>query len=129
MKILAYTCNIFFAFQWNSTMGSTTFNDVIDVKYNWGRCFFVSFIFLLVRKIYMWTLSTIPQYTFPVWKCMIRLRICAHCIICHIRCSGINMTPIWHDRIFICFIYVMCFLNRPYILSILDLIYIYIFNT
>ena len=66
------------------------------------------FIYFLVSNIYIWTFSTAPKCTFPVWKCMIRLRICAHCRLFHIRCFGINMTPMWHHCIFICFIYVMC---------------------
>ena len=79
-------------------------------------------IYFLVRKIDIWTFGTSPQYTFPVWKCMIRLRICAHCRFCHIRCFGINMKSMWNHCIFICFLYVMCFFDRSSILSILDFI-------
>ena len=99
-------------------MGSTLSNDVINVKPNRGCCFLMIFIFFLVRNIDTWKVGTTPQYTFSVWKCMIRLRVCAHCSICHIRCFGINMTPIRNHCIFICFIYVMCFLTRSSALSI-----------
>ena len=80
-----------------------------------GFCFVMFFSYFLVRNIDTWTVGTAPQYLFLVWKCMIRLRICAHCSLCSIRCFGINMTPMWHDCIFICFIYVMCFLTRKYL--------------
>ena len=33
------------------------------------------------------------------------------------------MTPMWYQCIFICFIYVMCFITRPSDLSILDFIF------
>ena len=33
------------------------------------------------------------------------------------------MTPMWHECIFICFIYVVYFFTRPYALSILALIF------
>ena len=75
-----------------------------------------------IRNIDTRTVSTALQYTFPVWKCMLRLRICAHCSICHIWCFGINMTSMWHHCIFICCIYVMCFLTRSSALRILALI-------
>ena len=94
-------------------MSSTTYNDVINVKPNWGWCVWILMICLFVRKIYTWKVSTRPQYTFSVWKCMIRLRICAHCSLYHIRWFDINMTSMWHDFIFICFIYVMLFFTRP----------------
>ena len=77
----------------------------------------------MVRRIDIWTLSIAPQYTFPLWKCMIRLRICAHFSLCNIRCFGINMTPMWHKCIFICFIYVMWFFTWTSALSILDFIF------
>ena len=121
MKIFVYTRNIFFVFQRNSTMSSTTSNDVINMKLYWGCSFRILIICFLVMKINTWTFGTAPQYTFPVWKCMIRLRICAHCSLCHIRCFGINMTPMWHHYVLICFLYVMWFLTRPFVLSILDL--------
>ena len=111
----------FIVLQRNSIMSGTISNDVINVKPNWGCCFFMFLICFLVRNIDTWTVSTTPQYTFTVLKCMIRLRICAHCSFCHIRCFGINMMPMWHDSIFICFIYVMCFLTRPSALRILAL--------
>ena len=97
MKILVYTCNIFFVFQWNSTMRSTTSNDEINVKPYWGCCFWMLIICLLVRKIEIWKFGIEPQCTFPVWKCIIRLWICAQSSLCHIRCFGINITPIWHQ--------------------------------
>ena len=109
-------------FQWNSTMYSTTSDDVINVKPNWGCCFFMFLSCLLVWNIYTSTVSTALQYTFTVWKCMLRLRICAHCSIFHIWCCGINMTSMWYHCIFICCIYVMCFITRPSALSLLDLI-------
>ena len=103
-------------------MNGTTSNDVINVKPNCG-CFLVMFFsYFLVRNIDTWKVSTAPQYTFPVWKCMLILRICAHCSIFHIWCFGINMTSMWHHCIFICCVYVMCFLTRPSALSILALI-------
>ena len=37
---------------------------------------------------------------------MIWLWICTYFWLFHIRCFGMNITPIWHDRIFICFMYV-----------------------
>ena len=54
---------------------------------------------------------------------MIRLKICAYFSLCHIREFGINMTPMWHHGIFICFIYVMCFFTRPSAVIILDFIF------
>ena len=36
---------------------------------------------------------------------MILLWIRTHCCFCHIRWFGVNRTLMWHDRIFICFIY------------------------
>ena len=104
--------------QRKSTMNSTTSNDVINVKLNWGCFLFMFFSYFLVRNIDTRTVSIASQYTFPVWKCMLRMRICAHCSICHIWCFGINMTSIWNHCIFICCIYVMCFLTRPSALSI-----------
>ena len=80
-----------------------------------SSCFFICF---LVRNIDTCKFVTSLQYTFPVWKCMIRLRICAHFSLYHIIWFGINMTPMWHHCIFICFIYVMCFLTRPSVLRI-----------
>ena len=94
-------------------MDSTTCNYVINVKPNLWCCFFVFFICFLVRNIDMWKFRTTLQYTFPVWECMIRLSICAHCIIYHIISFGIDMTPMWHHCIFICFVYVMWFFTRP----------------
>ena len=109
-------------FQWKSTMSSTTSNDVINVKPNCG-CSFVMFICnFLIRNIDTWTVITAPQYTFQLWKWMLRLRICAHCSICHIWCCGINMPSMWHHSIFICGIYLMCSLTRPSALSILAFI-------
>ena len=109
-------------FQWKSTMSSTTSNDVINVKPNCWCCFVMFFSYLSVRNIDTWTVGTAPQYKFPVWKWMLRLRICAHCSICHIWCCGINMTSMWHHRIFICGVYLMCSLTRPSALSILAFI-------
>ena len=115
MKVIVYTCNICFVFQWNSTMISTISNDVINVKPYWGCCFWILVIYLLVRKIDTWTLSTESQCTFPVWKCMIRLRICAYFSLFHIISFGINMTPMWHHCIFICFIFVVFLFIRPFV--------------
>ena len=53
---------------------------------------------------------------------MIRMRICTHVSLFHIICFGINMTSMWNQCIFICFIYGMCFFIRPSILIILDLV-------
>ena len=118
-----YTCNIFFVFQCNYTMSSTTCNGVINVKSYWGCCAWIMIICFLVRKIDTRTVVTAPQYTFPVWKCMIILRVCAYCSLCHIRCFGIHMTPMWHHSIFICFISVMCFFTRPSALRILAILF------
>ena len=119
MKILVYTCNIFFVFRFNSTMSSTTCNDVTNMKPNWGCCFLMFFVCFFLSKIASWPRKTTPQYTFLVWKCMIRLMICAHCSLCRIRCFRINMMLVWHHGIFICFIYVLCFFTRPSALRIL----------
>ena len=81
------------------------------------------FICFLIRKIDTSTVRTTPQYTFPVWKCIIRLGIFAHCSLFLIRCFGINMTPMWHHIIFICFIYVICFFTRTSALTIYDLFF------
>ena len=89
----------FFVFQWNSTMSSTTCNDVINVKHNWGCCVLILIIYSLVSKIYTRKVHTTPQYTFPVRHCIIRMRIYAHCSLFFIRCSGINMKLMWHHRI------------------------------
>ena len=112
----------FLVFQWNSTMGSTTSNNLINVKPNRECCLLMNFVFFLVRMIDMCIFITTTKYKFPLWKYMSRLIICAHCSIFHIRRFGINMTPMWHHCIFIWFIYVMYFSNRPYALSILDFI-------
>ena len=112
----------FLVFQWNSTMSSITSNDVINVKPNWGCCFFMFFSYLFFGEFNTSKVGTASQYTFPVWKCIIRMRISAHGWICHIRCFRINMTPMWHHCNFICCIYMMCFLNRPSALNIFDLI-------
>ena len=101
--ILLFThVTYFLVFQWNSTTSSTTSNDVIHVKPYWGCCLWILIICFLVRNIDTWTVGTAPQYTFPVWNFMIRLRICAHCSLFRIRCFGINMTSMWHQ----CILYV-----------------------
>ena len=82
-------------------------HDVINVKPIRGCSFFIIFSCFLVRNIDKRTVITAPQYTFPVWKCMIRMSISAHCFICYIRCFGINMMPMWYHCIFICCIYVV----------------------
>ena len=104
-------------------MSTTLSNDVINVKPYWGSCFLILIICFLVRKIYTWTVSTAPQYKLSVRKCIIRLRICAHCSLFHIRFFGINMTPMWHHCIFICFIYVIWFFTIPSALRILAFIF------
>ena len=113
----------FLVFQCNDNMISTMFNDLINLKPNWGCCVWILMIYFLVLKIDTWTVVTAPQYIFPFWKCMIRLRICAQRSSCHIRCFGINMTSMWHDCIYIFFIYVMWFFTIPSILSLLALIF------
>ena len=123
MEILVYIRNIFIVFQWNSTTRSTKCNAMINVKPNWGCCFFILFICFLVRKIDTLAFGTAPQYTFLVWTCMIRMRICAHFSLFHIRWFGRNMIPMWHHCIFICFIYVMWVFTRPSALRILDFIF------
>ena len=123
MNIIVYTCNIFFFFQWNYSMISTTCNDVINVKSYWWCCFWILIICFLVKNIYTWKVFTATKYKFPVWKWMIRLRIFAHCSLFHIRLFGINMTPMWHHYIFICFINVMWLFTRPSDLSIFDFIF------
>ena len=59
-------------------------NDEINVKPKRGCSFVIFFSCFLVSNIDKRTVRTAPQYTFLVWKCMIRLMICAHCSICHI---------------------------------------------
>ena len=54
-----------------------------------------------------------------------RLRIYAHCSLWYIRLFGINMTPMWHHCIFICFIYVMWFFTRSSALSIETFIFVF----
>ena len=70
--------------------------DVINMKPNWGYCVWIMIICFLVRNIYTCTFITTPRYTFTLWQCMIRLRICAHGSLCHIRWFGINMMSMWH---------------------------------
>ena len=53
---------------------------------------------------------------------MISLWICTHCCLFRIRCFGVNMTPMWYNRIFIWFVYAVWFFARPFVLSILDFI-------
>ena len=103
-------------------MSSTTSNDVINMKPNCGCFFFMFFSCFLVRKINTRTVGTALQYTFPVWKCIIVMRISSHCCICHIRCFGINMMPMCHHCIFIYSMYMIYFLTRPSALIILDFI-------
>ena len=98
-------------------------NDVINVKPNWWCCLWIMVICFLFSNIDTWTFSTLPQYTFTVWKFMIRIRISAHRRICHIRCFGINMTPMWHHCIFIYLIYVMWFITWPYSLRMMAFIF------
>ena len=54
---------------------------------------------------------------------MIWLWICTHFWLFHLRCFVINMTPMWHHCIFICFIYAIWFFTRPSVLRILALIF------
>ena len=58
---------------------------------------------------------------------MIWLCIRTNCCLWHIICFGINMKPMWHHYIFICFIYAILFFTRPSVLRTLY-IYIYILN-
>ena len=59
--------------------------DFFQITITPGGCSVVMFFScFLVRNIYTRKVSTEPQYTLPVWQCMLRLRICAHCSICHI---------------------------------------------
>ena len=81
-------------------MSSTRCNYVINVKPYWGCCVWIMIIFVLVAKIDTYKVGKAPQYTFSVWKCMIIMMIFSHFRLCHIRCFGINMTPIWNDCIF-----------------------------
>ena len=53
-----------------------------NVKPNWGCCFFMFFSCFLVRNIDTKTVNTAPQYTFPVWKCMIRCQMHIRNMIC-----------------------------------------------
>ena len=116
-KFLFIQVTYFLSFQRSSTMSSTTSNDVINVKHNWGCCFFMFHICFLARKIDMWTFSTSPKYTFPAWKFMILMSISTHCHIFRIRCFGINMTPMclysfwsWTSTLEMC-IAVMCWMS------------------
>ena len=104
-------------------MRSTTSNDVIHVKPYWGYCFWLLIISFVVRNIDTWKFGTAPQYIFPVWQCMIILRICVKFSLCHIICFVISMTPMWYHYIFICFIYVIWFFTRTSALRILALIF------
>ena len=54
---------------------------------------------------------------------MILLWIYTHCWLYHIRCFCINMMPIWHACIFICFTYAIWFFTRSSVLRILALIF------
>ena len=96
---------------------------MINVKTNWRNFFGILIICLLIRKINTYIFGRTTQYTFTVWQCIIWLWICKYCCFCHIICFGINMTPMWHDCIFICFIYVIWFFVRPFVLSIIGLIF------
>ena len=96
---------------------------MINVKYNWGCCFWILIIYLFVRKIDTWTFGTTTQHTFTVCQCMLILRICTHYRLCHIRQFGINMTSMWNHYILICFIYMIFYFTRPSVLSILALIF------
>ena len=90
-------------------MFCTTWNYMINVKTNWRTSVVILLIFSLVSKINAWAFVTTPQYTFPVWWCMIWLWLCTSCCLCHIICFGVNMMPMWHYCIFIGFIYAIYF--------------------
>ena len=83
--------------------------DMTPMWHHCKRCVWILVTCFLVSKIDTWRIVKAPQYKFTVWKCMNVLRICAHCSIIHIICFGINMTSMWHDCIYIYFIYVMWF--------------------
>ena len=103
-------------------MGNTTTNDEIIMKPNWGCCFFMFFICFLVMNIGTWTFVTTLQYTFPVWKCMIRMRIFGSCSLCHIWCFGVNMTPCSITVFYIFYIYYVLS-HWTFTFSILDFIF------
>ena len=96
---------------------------MINVKTNWRNFVGILIICLLIRKINTYIFGRKTQYTFTVWQCIIWMWICKYCCFCHIICFGINMTPMWHDCIFICLIYVIWFFVRPFVLSIIYLIF------
>ena len=99
----------FLIFQCNFTMSSTIRNDVINVKPYWVSCVWILIICFLVRNIDTWAISTASQYKFPVWQCMIIMRIWTYCSLFNIRLFGINMTSIQSHCIFVCFLYVIFF--------------------
>ena len=102
----------------------TTRNKMINVKTNWRIGAEILIICFLVRKINAWTSGKTSKYTFPVWQHMIWLWVCTHCCLFHVICFGVNMTPMWHDFILICFIYAIYFPPRTSVLSILaDILY------
>ena len=95
---------------------------MINVEINWRTRVGILVICFLVKDIYAWKFRTTLKYKFPVWERMIWLWIRTHCCLCHIIWFSVNKMPIWHQCVFICFIYVICFSPRSSILSILDLI-------
>ena len=122
--ILLFThATYFLVFQYNSTMISTTHNDVINVKPYWECFVWITLICLLVMNIDTYPFITTNYYTFLVWQCIIRLSICTHFILFHIRCFGINVTSIWHNCVSICFKYAIWFFTRPSVLIIETLIF------
>ena len=123
MKILVYTCNIcsFLSMEFYHRQYTVQWCDKCETKL---RVLFLHvFNLFLGKNIDAWKVRTTPQYTFTVWKWMIRLKICTYCSLWHIRLFGIYMTPMWHYCILICFIYVMWFFNRPSALIIIAFIF------
>ena len=104
-------------------MNITTRNDVINVKPYLGCCVWILMIFILIRKIDKWAVSTVSQYTFPVWQFMNRLRICTNV-------SSLPYHMIWHKydahvaSLYFYMIHICDLIfTRPSVLSILALIF------
>ena len=113
----------FIVFLWRFTIISTTHNDVINMKPNWGCCVWIIIIYFFLINIYTEKFRTAQYYTFPVWQCIIRLSICTHFILFCIICFGVKMTSMWHHCIFICFKYAIWFSTRTSGLNIETLIF------
>ena len=73
----------FIVFQWNYTMSSTTSNDVVNMKPNWGWCFFMFFSCFLDRKSHTLNFTHWEEwgYLLSTWKHKYSLPSGGKCVV------------------------------------------------